>query len=162
MKASRNINDLHPELKKRFIYLRDNWDLHGTPILTATYRDYDNQLEAFQLGVSNAQPGQSLHNHLPALAFDVAFIDDQGVADWNWNLFKEWGRRGEKLGLVWGGRFPGLADGPHLEMPMTWQDAQLGKIPPQLPPLPPPSGLSSQLERLKQALRTLMGLITAR
>lgn len=54
--------------------------------------------------VTNAKGGRSWHNY--GMAFDVAFIGDQGEPSWEegkpWPLL---GLMGEQIGLVWGGRF---------------------------------------------------------
>jgi len=117
------------------------------PFLTQTYRDPALQAQLVAEGKSKAQPGQSLHNFAPALAFDVAFAVNivngkPTMLTWDFVWFERWGELAESLGLVWGGRWQHLVDGPHVQMPMTWQDAKAGRIP-SLPNLPSTQRVSS-------------------
>ena len=136
--ASRDPNDLHPELRRRWIWMRDEWARRRPeapkPFLTATYRSPVEQSELVRAGRSRAEPGQSLHNFRPALAFDVAFLD-QGAVTWEFHHYQRWGELAEEVGLEWGGRWKGLVDGPHVQLPVTWTDARAGRLP-TLPPLP--------------------------
>lgn len=138
---SRDPSDLHAPLLRRWEWLRDEWRRRwpddAQPFLTDTYRDEAAQEKAYREGASHARFGQSLHNYRPAYAFDVAFMTAKGTLDWDWRLFERWGEMGESLGLEWGGRWEALRDGPHLQMPMTYRDAQAGRVP-ALPPLPRP------------------------
>ena len=67
--------------------------------------------------VTNAKPGSSYHEY--GLAFDVAILQD-GKPTWpnDVPLWTRIGEQGEALGLVWGGRFPGLKDYGHFELRM--------------------------------------------
>lgn len=139
---SRDPLDLHPELAKRWRYMarvwRQRFPAAPQPFLTATYRPPHEQWELVNAGRSNAKPGQSLHGFQPALAFDVAFDPDasDGIGNdltWTFRWFEKWGELAEEIGLEWGGRWPNLVDGPHVQWPVTWQQAKSG----QLPPLPP-------------------------
>lgn len=133
--ASRNPQMLHEPLRKRWQHLKKNWDVDGRePFLTATYRDREEQQMLYEQGKTNAKPGQSLHNYDPAYAFDFAFRKPDGTIDWSWQLYEELGEKGKELGLEWGGDWPGLRDGTHLQMPMTYKQAEEGDIP-TLPPL---------------------------
>jgi len=106
------------------------------PFLTTTHRPASEQQALVNAGRSRAQPGQSLHNPKPALAFDVAFRQSDGSITWEFPWFQAWGELAEGIGLEWGGRWEGLVDGPHVQWPVSWQVAQRrGSLPP-LPPLP--------------------------
>jgi hypothetical protein len=142
---SRNPNDLHPELQKRWEWMRREWGERypdaPSPFLTTTYRPATEQQAKVDSGASNAMPMQSLHNFVPALAFDVAFDPDQsdGIGNdvtWTFRWFERWGVLAEEIGLEWGGRWEGLVDGPHVQWPVPWQVAQVGGSLPPLPPLP--------------------------
>jgi len=138
---SRDPNDLHPQLRERWEWMRDEWARRHPeapqPFLTTTYRPASEQQALVDAGRSHAKPTQSLHNYPQALAFDVAFSDGHGGLLWHFQWFQQWGELAESIGLEWGGRFPGLIDGPHVQWPTTWRAAQAGVLPP-LPPLPAP------------------------
>lgn len=131
--TSRDPALLQPQLQVAWKHGKAAWanrhpDL-PQPILTATYRGPRDQERAFRTGKSKAKFGQSLHNFKPAYAFDVAFLDSEGRADWSFHLFEKMAAILEPLGLEWGGRWPGLVDGPHFQLPMTVDDARYGRIP---------------------------------
>ncbi len=141
--ASRDPNDLYGPLRERWEWMRDEWKRRHPdapqPFLTATFRSLEEQEREFREG-QGAPPGQSLHNFDKAYAFDVAFdpnlsdgIGNQLTYIFHW--YQLWGELAEEIGLVWGGRWPRLVDGPHVQMPMSWEDARDGNIP-ELPPLP--------------------------
>jgi peptidoglycan L-alanyl-D-glutamate endopeptidase CwlK len=136
--ASRDSRDLHPDLRKRWDWMFREWRHRypdaPKPILTCTYRSPTEQAELVRQGRSKAGPGQSLHNFTPALAFDVAFIERRETT-WDFHWFEKWGELAEEIGLEWGGRWKHLVDGPHVQYPITWQQARDGEIP-ELPPLP--------------------------
>ncbi|MCL6528402.1 MAG: M15 family metallopeptidase [Thermaceae bacterium] len=79
--------------------------------------------------ITNALPGQSLHNYLPALAFDVAFQDGQDGYSCA-ECFQKFAGIAKFFGLEWGGDWPGFKDTPHFQPPRyTWQMAQAGVTP---------------------------------
>jgi peptidoglycan LD-endopeptidase CwlK len=136
--TSRDPSLLEPQLRERWLFMQRKWaDLYPglpTPFLTCTHRGQEDQERAFREGRSKAHFGHSLHNFLPAYAFDIAFRGPLGL-DWTMNLFKLMADIGEPLGLEWGGRWKDLVDGPHFQLPMTWQQARDGLVP-KLPLLP--------------------------
>lgn len=161
--ASRDINDLHPELKKRFLYLKKNVEFDNELKLACTYRSKQEQLALWGLyenhgGPVAAPPGQSLHNYRPALAFDVFFQTPEGTADYSWGQFAKLAKEAKKLGLEWGGDWK-VQDGPHFQMPMTWRDARNGNIP-KLPPMP--NSYSSSLLAAKNELMRLLSILRGR
>ena len=93
-------------------------------LLTCTHRSNEEQAQLYAQGrtapgniVTNAKPGKSRHNSLPAEAFDVA-IKVNGKLDWNlgnpaWNLV---GKIGERLGLEWGGSWQRFKEGCHFQL----------------------------------------------
>jgi peptidoglycan L-alanyl-D-glutamate endopeptidase CwlK len=79
--------------------------------------------------ITNAQPGQSLHNYRPALAFDVAFQDGKGGYSCS-DCFDKFAGIAKFYGLEWGGDWAGFKDRPHFQPPRyTWQMAQAGVEP---------------------------------
>ena len=143
---SRDPNDLHPQLRERWEWMRDEWARRHpdapTPFLTCTHRPASEQQALYDKGLSHAKPMQSLHNLMPAWAFDVAFDPNaaNGIGNdltWTFRWYELWGRLAKEIGLWWGGDFPGLVDGPHVQAPVPWRAAQAGVLPP-LPPLPTP------------------------
>lgn len=146
MTISRDPSELHPDLQKRWEWMRDEWRRRypdaPQPFLTCTYRSGDAQQKLYDEGASLAKPMQSLHNFVPALAFDVAFDPDQsnGVGNdltWTFRWYERWGELAEEIGLEWGGRWPNFVDGPHVQWPVDWRAAQAGHLMP-LPALPDP------------------------
>jgi hypothetical protein len=145
--ASRDETLMHPELLKRWHWLRDEFRKKypnaPEPRLSCTYRSNAEQEQEYARGMSKARAGQSLHNYTPCYAFDVFFNDDKDtpldksddVADYDFINFQRFGEMAKSIGLEWGGDWKGLVDGPHIQMPMTWLDAQNRKVP-LLPALP--------------------------
>jgi|ERR1041385_3968202 peptidoglycan L-alanyl-D-glutamate endopeptidase CwlK len=138
--ASRDVKDLHPELAKRWTQAKDRYaakfpDL-PQPFLTQTYRSSEEQAASYAQGrttpgkiVTNAKPGQSLHNYHPALAFDIAFKKDRQVY-WTIDLFKKFAATARWFGLEWGGDWKTFQDNPHFQVPnYTWQMAKDGVEP---------------------------------
>lgn len=140
---------LEPQLRERWRWMRAEWDRRypdaPKPFLTCVYRDEVEQAKAYREGKSRAKPGQSLHGYQPAYAFDVAMKLPDGGVTWDWRWFELWGALAKSVGLTWGGDWAGLRDGPHVQLPMTYQDAMAGRVP-TLPPLP----------KLEPALTTLV------
>ena len=139
-KSSRDPRDLHPELARRWQLAREEFKRRhpGLPevFLTQTFRSDEDQAQDYAKGriaagkvVTNAQPGQSLHNYYPALAFDVAF--KRGAAlDWDIELFRKFAAIAKSFGLEWGGDWPRFQDNPHFQVAgYTWQMARDGRAP---------------------------------
>jgi len=118
---SRDINELHPKVKKLCQDFIEACKAKGITIkIISTYRDNSYQQAIYNVGrtkpgkrITDAKPGYSFHNY--RLAFD--FLPTRnGVYDWNdVHLFEECGKIGESLGLVWGGNFKKLKDLDHLQ-----------------------------------------------
>lgn len=139
MKTSRDPLMLYSPLRQRWDWLRDEWAIRypyfPQPFLTCTHRSDEDQQAAYAEGKSLALPGESLHNYLPALAFDIGFKLPNGDVTWDMRYFRLFAEMAKTLGLEWGGDWKGLVDGPHFQMPMTWEMAQRETIP-GLPSLP--------------------------
>ena len=110
---SRNLNDLHPKVKKlceEFISKCEDQNIDV--LITSTYRDKESQDALYAQGrtkdgkiVTNAKGGQSFHNY--RVAFDFVPIVG-GKACWSDNnLFIKCGEIGESIGLEWAGRWKG-------------------------------------------------------
>lgn len=136
--ASRKIDDLDPVLAYAFGKAEMEWNLTWPnapkPYLTCTHRpaleqtalynqptdkkdnDGDGKVDEADEKVTNAKAGQSAHNFLPALAFDVAFKLPSGASDWDSKLFSQFAKLMLKTpGITWGGTFKSLKDQPHFE-----------------------------------------------
>ncbi|UOQ45664.1 peptidoglycan-binding protein [Halobacillus salinarum] len=79
--------------------------------------------------VTNAKPGQSIHNY--GLAVDYFIVSDDGTKAF-WKVDKRWRRVAEiakTLGFVWGGEWKSFKDYPHLELTRgrSWQEMKAGK-----------------------------------
>jgi peptidoglycan L-alanyl-D-glutamate endopeptidase CwlK len=133
--ASRRIEDLHPSLQplaRDFIAKAQAAGLD--PLITCTYRSNAEQAELYAQGrtkpgkvVTNARPGQSLHNHTEggkpaAKAFDIVPLV-QGKPQWqathpHWHQL---GALGKSLGLEWAGDWRTFREYPHFQLPKAGQ-----------------------------------------
>jgi peptidoglycan L-alanyl-D-glutamate endopeptidase CwlK len=133
--SSRNPKDLHPGLAQRWSAAAAEFkatypDLPAV-FLTQTYRNDTDQAADYAKGrtmpgkvVTNAKPGQSLHNYYPALAFDIAFKVGNTLF-WDVSLFRKFATIAKKVGLEWGGDWPNFKDNPHFQPPKyTYQMAK--------------------------------------
>lgn len=131
--------NLHPGLLERWRKAKAIWDEKypdgPAVILTCTYRSPQEQNTLYAQGrtiggpkVTNARGGQSLHNYLPALAFDVAFLKINGQLDWSEGHFKEFAQIVKGFGGVdWGGDWSSFKDMPHFQPEnFSWQKARDG------------------------------------
>jgi peptidoglycan L-alanyl-D-glutamate endopeptidase CwlK len=144
-KSSRNPKDLHPGLAKRWALAEAEFTSKYPDLpqvfLTQTYRNDTDQAADYAKGrtkpgkvVTNARPGQSLHNYHPALAFDIAFKVGNTL-HWEVSLFRKFAAIAKKLALEWGGDWQSFKDNPHFQPPKyTWQMAKK-EIEPEFPDL---------------------------
>lgn len=147
--GSRKIDDLLPEVAAAARDLLHRCATRGIKLLvTATYRSPEEQRALWMQGradlaavnkqrravglapitaeanarrVTNAKPGQSLHEQ--RRAFDVVpllDLDGDGDLDAHWasTVWDTIGEQGERCGLAWGGRWQ-KPDQPHFEMKGT-------------------------------------------
>lgn len=123
---SRDIKDLHPVLAESFNRVSAEWRLMyptlPIPFLTCTHRSNAKQNELYTIGrtvkgkkVTNAQAGQSPHNYLPSLAFDIGFKNEAGQLDWSIDLFKKFNELLDHPLIDWGGNWR-FTDNPHFEL----------------------------------------------
>lgn len=132
MRKDRNLAHLHPILRPLCAEFFRRCEAEGIPaFLDVGYRTAKDQAALYAIGrngdprpvVTNARPGQSLHNFTingtPASkAFDIAVKNSSGKG-LNWSLshphWQRAGQIGKELGLVWGGDWK-KRDGPHFEL----------------------------------------------
>lgn len=124
--ASRNPDDLHPDLQVKWKQLRLQANEKGIElILTCTHRPDSEQEYLYSLGrtkpghrVTWAKPGESKHNKYPAEAFDVVILR-HGKCVWetsdpDWKVV---GALGVALGLEWAGNWSdGKKEMPHFQL----------------------------------------------
>jgi peptidoglycan L-alanyl-D-glutamate endopeptidase CwlK len=126
--ASRDTKDLHPELVKAWEWAKVEYTkLHPDkpqPFLTCTYRSNEEQNALYAQGrtlpggkVTNAKGGESPHNYLPALAFDIAFKTKEGKVDWAPEHFKRFADVicPHFTFVEWGGSWAKFPDKPHFQ-----------------------------------------------
>lgn len=130
--SSRNINDLSPRLRALFVRFDSAMRKAGIDyIVTCTYRNDADQQAAYDQGrtkqgrvITNARPGQSMHNHTDlngdpsSNAFDIVIMKN-GKPDWdtdnpNW---KSAGKIGVSVGLEWAGNWKTFREYPHFQLP---------------------------------------------
>ena len=106
-------------------------------LVTCTYRSPAEQFELYKVGRRLRDDGSwvedddattkvvtgfdgtrrtSKHNVRPSRALDFAVLIG-GKVTWQWAEYHAVGRMATSRGLVWGGDWPRLKDGPHLELP---------------------------------------------
>ncbi len=134
-KSSRDPNDLHPQLAKRWTLAHAEFNEKHPDLpqvfLTQTYRTPEDQEKLYAQGrtepgkvVTNARAGRSLHNYYPALAFDIAFKRGAELY-WDISLFRAFAAIANSHELEWGGNWKGFKDNPHFQPPnYTWEMAR--------------------------------------
>lgn len=138
-KIIRDLNKLHPYVKGLAEELiRKCKEIGIEIIVTETLRTKERQQELYNKGrtapgqiVTNAKPGNSIHNY--GLAFDIVPVE-KGKALWDrYDLFKKVGEIGVALGLDWGGNWRSFKDYPHFQWTggLSLTDLKAGKRPKQ-------------------------------
>jgi|TARA_Y100001934_G_scaffold171878_1_gene203863 peptidoglycan L-alanyl-D-glutamate endopeptidase CwlK len=132
--SDKRISKLHPlvrEKAKEFI-IRAEKELGKKLRVVSGLRTWDEQARLYAQGrtlpgkiVTNAKPGQSLHNY--GLAIDVVEIKD-GKALWNNPDWEKIARLGKSIGFEWGGDWKSFKDKPHFEMRFGKSLAQLQQL----------------------------------
>lgn len=119
---SRFINDLEPQVAAMCHQFVDACEKQGiTVLITCTLRSREEQGTLYAMGrtkpgnrVTNAKPGQSLHQY--GVAFDFVPLI-HGKAVWNnAELFERCGVIGESVGLQWSGRFLTFRESAHMQL----------------------------------------------
>lgn len=135
-----HLSALHPWLRDRVIAVLAEWRELARPgeriVISETTRSLALQQRYFARGSTRADGirSYSQHQFAPALAVDCLVLRDGHVVgsieDPAW---RNYGLLGEAGGLSWGGRWPKLRDGPHLEVPLVERvklvQAAVGAVP---------------------------------
>lgn len=128
------LQGVHPDLKEAVMDILDAMDVLGWPMfVTAGVRTTQEQQMLYAQGrtapgvrVTNLDGVKKRSKHQPFAdgfghAVDLAFLDDPDTSKTEvydpampWDLM---GLAAEKKGLIWGGRWQGLIDMPHVELP---------------------------------------------
>lgn len=141
VKESRDLAYCHPELRKRYLALKADFEQEtGRQLFeTCTWRSKERQNELFQIG-RRGVPGEKIrtkidgitkksrHNVFPSEAVDVAVDKDPGPGRhpvWDGEAYVPLGPLALKHGLRWGGDWnrngsskdEEFIDDPHLELP---------------------------------------------
>ena len=118
---SRKIQDLNPQVQEMCLEFIERCKAKGIDvIITSTYRDNEAQAALYAQGrttpgrrVTNAKPGQSMHNH--RIAFDFVPVV-HGKAMWNdLETFAKCGIIAESVGLEWAGRWKRFKELAHCQ-----------------------------------------------
>lgn len=127
--ASRDINDLHFILKDAYSkgvnLFKIRYPLDPQPFTSCTFRDSAEQDLLFlqKPKVTNAKGGESPHNFIPSLAFDIAFVTLTKKLSWDNSLFKKFADILEEIEprIEWGGAWQKFKDAPHFQL-NGWQN----------------------------------------
>ena len=145
-----NMGDVHPAVKAKTLSLIEQAYAEGINVqISMGKRSFTQQAQIYGQGrshywykghdyghpgnvVSNAKPGQSIHNYGYAVDYFLTTYDGSGST---WNVNSNWRRvatLGKKLGFSWGGDWSSFKDYPHLELTggLDWRDFANGKRPP--------------------------------
>jgi len=123
--ASRKLSDCDKILQDAWLETLLFWEHPCLPFLTCTHRSNQEQAKLYAIGrtvpgriVTYAKPGQSKHNHIPSLAFDVAFKNPGGSVNWDVKLFRLFAGKIKLIEprVIWGGDFRKFTDYPHFEL----------------------------------------------
>lgn len=144
-KSERTMGAVHPRLKALAVELIKRAYHEGINIrITAGLRTNAEQQRLYNQGrttpgniVTNARPGQSIHNFGLAIDYVLVNEDDTNVS---WVVNKQWrrvGAIGKQLGFQWGGDWTSFRDYPHLDLQrgMSLANLRAGKLP-SLPSVP--------------------------
>lgn len=126
MVNSRDLDELHPAVKRRALAFISACDADGiTLLITSTYRDHASQDALYAQGrngrpgpvVTNAKGGQSFHNW--RMAFDVVPLVN-GKPVWSTSgesgkLWRKVGLIGKSCGLEWAGDWKRFPEFPHFQ-----------------------------------------------
>lgn len=126
-RSKARLRALYPDIATRAIRVFNNFFIrHGRRLcISEGFRSFKRQQRLYDIGrfppsgktVTNAKPGQSLHQYGCALdvffAGDDPYLEDDAECDFLW---AEVGRFGKAAGFIWGGDFSYLIDRPHLQL----------------------------------------------
>lgn len=126
MISSRDLADLHPSVRaKCSAHLAACKAKKIDVLVTCTYRDAEEQARLYAQGrttpgkkVTNAKPGESMHNY--RIAYDVVPMR-YGKPVWGTSnpedvkLWQTVGEAGESVGMEWAGRWKTFREFPHFQ-----------------------------------------------
>lgn len=138
-RSLRNIGKVHPAVKDKVLCIIERTYNEGINVqFSSGYRSNAEQQRLYDKGrktsgniVTNAKPGQSVHNY--GLAVDY-FLTTYDGSKATWTVNKEWRRVAEiakQLGFQWGGDWKSFPDNPHIDLAvgLSWRELQAGKRP---------------------------------
>lgn len=128
------VKDLHPLVKRKANAIIVDMAAQGHAVrIVEGYRSPQRQQELYNQGrttpgniVTNAKPGESLHQY--GVAVDFVFRKEgYNVSQAQWKLL---GTVGKSHGFEWGGDWKGFVDRPHFEMTLGYslESFQQGKV----------------------------------
>ncbi len=132
-RSNKNMGAVHAVVKETTLEVIKRAYKEGINVqISAGYRSNAEQQRLFNQGrttpgniVTNAKPGQSLHNY--GLAVDYFLTNESGTTA-VWTVNANWRRVAtiaKSLGFEWGGDWSGFVDYPHLQMTGGLSLAQL-------------------------------------
>lgn len=133
-----NMGAVNPKVKDLALELIKRAYHEGINVqITSGYRSNAEQQKLYNQGrttagsvVTNAGPGQSVHNY--GYAIDYVLVNEDGSKA-IWVVNKDWKRVaaiGKQLGFQWGGDWSKFPDPPHLDMGgLSWQQLKAGRRP---------------------------------
>jgi peptidoglycan L-alanyl-D-glutamate endopeptidase CwlK len=133
-----NMGAVHPKVKDLALELIRLAYHEGLYVqITSGYRSNAEQLKLYNQGrttpgakVTNAGPGQSVHNY--GYAIDYVLVSEDGARA-IWVVNADWRRVaaiGKRLGFQWGGDWSKFPDPPHLDVGgLSWQQLKAGRRP---------------------------------
>lgn len=138
-RSTKNMGSVHPVVKETILEVIKRAYAEGINVqISSGYRSNAEQQRLYNQGrttpgniVTNAKPGQSMHNY--GLAVDYFLTNEAGTTA-VWTVNDKWRRVAtiaKSLGFAWGGDWRGFVDYPHLEMTggLTLAQLQAGKRP---------------------------------
>ncbi len=138
-RSTKNMGAVHAVVKETTVEVIKKAYKEGINVqISCGYRSNAEQQRLFNQGrttpgniVTNAKPGQSLHNY--GLAVDYFLTNESGTTA-IWTVNANWRRVAaiaKSLGFSWGGDWTGFVDYPHLEMTggLSLAQLQAGKKP---------------------------------
>lgn len=126
-RSKRNVSTLHPKVQELAMKWYDLCHERNLPVVIIDgSRTWEDQEAIYEQGrgkpgkiVTNARPGQSLHNY--GIAWDFGVFDgvsvDGGIGHYHDEspIYDKAGEAAEELGLEWGGRWEHIIDRPHIQ-----------------------------------------------
>ena len=134
-----NMGAVHPAVKdKTLLILHKAYAENINVQVSSGLRTFEQQARLYAQGrtapgniVTNAEPGESVHNYGLAIDYFLTTWDGQQAV---WMVDNDWRRVaeiGKSLGFTWGGDWSSFPDYPHLQLTdgLTWHDLKAGRRP---------------------------------